>query len=174
MNLGAPSTQTQFGDLVGISQPAVSDLLARRVLSSGQTAGEWLHLYCAHLRETAAGRASSGDLDLVQERARLAKEQADRVAMANATTRRELAPAYVLEMVLANVGRQIAGILESVPVHLKRRQGLPSDAVDYVEKELIRARNLAAEIQINWDELPNGQSGDPGGGAEGAGAADDA
>jgi phage terminase Nu1 subunit (DNA packaging protein) len=46
--------------------------------------------YIRKLREAAAGRASSGDLDLVAERARLAKEQADAKEMENAVERGDL------------------------------------------------------------------------------------
>ena len=40
-------TQAEFGDLVGIGQPAVSDLMARKVINDGQTASQWLLAYCA-------------------------------------------------------------------------------------------------------------------------------
>lgn len=47
--------------------------------------------YITHLREIAAGRSSKeGDLDLTEERARLAKEQADAQEMKNAVSRGEL------------------------------------------------------------------------------------
>lgn len=47
--------------------------------------------YCAHLREIAAGRSNGEDgPDLVAERARLAKEQADAQEMKNAMMRGEL------------------------------------------------------------------------------------
>ena len=71
IDLKAKITQSEFGNLVGVSQPAVSDMLARKVIAPGGTAGEWLLSYCNHLRETAAGRAAQGDLDLAGERARL-------------------------------------------------------------------------------------------------------
>ncbi|KQU64576.1 hypothetical protein ASC98_27655 [Rhizobacter sp. Root1238] len=77
-------TQEQFGDLVGISQQAVSELLGRAILQAGQPAATWLRAYTKHLREQAAGRGADGEL--ARERARLAREQADRVAMDNAVT----------------------------------------------------------------------------------------
>ncbi|WP_157598306.1 MULTISPECIES: hypothetical protein [unclassified Rhizobacter] len=79
-----PMTQEQFGDLVGISQQAVSELLGRAILQAGQPAATWLRAYTKHLREQAAGRGADGEL--ARERARLAREQADRVAMDNAVT----------------------------------------------------------------------------------------
>lgn len=104
--------------------------------------------YIRHLREMAAGRAASGDLDLAGERARLAKEQADKIAMQNEVSRRELAPVTLIEEVLAKVGRQIAGVLESIPVQLKRRSSLSGDDLDYITAEIVKARNLAASIKV--------------------------
>jgi len=46
--------------------------------------------YILHVREIAAGRAKVGDLDLQEERARLAKEQADAKEMENAVERGDL------------------------------------------------------------------------------------
>jgi len=147
-------TQEKFGELVGISQPAVSELLTRGVLQRHGSAGEWLKAYCGNLREQAAGRASGGDLDLVQERARLAKEQADKVAMANAQTRKELAPISLIELVLANMGRQVAGVLEALPVQLKRSStNLTNDDIRLLTSEIIKARNIAANIKLNLDDI---------------------
>lgn len=73
IDLQARSTQAAFGSLVGISQPAVSDLVSRGILRDGESVGEWLKAYCGNLREQAAGRLASGDLDLATERAGLAR-----------------------------------------------------------------------------------------------------
>lgn len=148
IDLKGKVTQAAFGELVGISQPAVSDLLSRGVLLSGQSAGEWLKAYCAHLREQAAGRAGVGDLDLVTERAALARVQREKIEMQNAVTRKELAPVTLIEEVLARVGRQIVGILEAIPVQLKRRSKLSADDLDFITREIVKARNLAASIEL--------------------------
>ena len=148
IDLKGKVTQSAFGEMVGISQPAVSDLLSRGVITAGQPVGEWLKAYCHHLREQAAGRAAAGELDLAGERAALAKAQRERIEMQNAVTRKQLAPVTVIEEVLARVGRQIVGILEAVPVHLKRRSNLSAEDLDFVAREIVRARNLAAAIKI--------------------------
>lgn len=93
MTLTSKLTQTQFGAIVGISQPTVSDLLKRGVLTPGSTGQQWITEYCAHLREIAAGRASDGDHDLVAERARLAHHQANIAELQEAATRKTLIPA---------------------------------------------------------------------------------
>jgi len=152
--LARQGTQAEFGSLVGISQQAVSDLMSRGILTPGANLIDWQQAYCANLREQAAGRSSSGDLDLVQERARLAKEQADKVAMLNARLRRELAPVWLLEIVLAGVGRQIAGVLEAIPINLKRNSdSITSKDLEFITREITTARNLAASVEFDWSEL---------------------
>lgn len=158
--LGKSGTQAEFGRLIGVSQQAVSDMISRGVLAQGASIGDWLLAYCENLREVAAGRASTGELDLMQERARLAKEQADKVAMLNARLRRELAPVWVLEIALAGVARQVAGVLEAIPVKLKRNSDtISTKDLDFITREIITARNLAASVEFNWDEL-DGQERD--------------
>src|SRR5471032_268511 len=115
VDLTGTMTQTAFGDLVGISQQAVSDLLRRDVITAGDPARAWLQSYCTHLREQAAGRAAAGDLDLAGERAALARVQRERIEMQNAVTRRELAPVSLLEFALAAMAQKVAGILEAIP-----------------------------------------------------------
>lgn len=160
VDLSQPMTQTAFGDLVGISQQAVSDLVRRDVLSTGDAAGIWLHAYCAQLREQAAGRAAAGDLDLAQERAMLAREQRERIAMQNAVTRKESAPVAQLESAVATIGRKIAAVLEAIPVNIKRRsKNLTAEDIDIIVTEITRARNIAAQAQLEQED-PDGPVGD--------------
>lgn len=149
IDLAVKVTQAAFGEMVGISQPAISDLLSRGVLSDGADAEVWLREYCSQLREVAAGRAASGDLDLAAERAGLARAQREKIEMQNSVTRRELAPVYLLEEVLAKAGARAARILDAIPGAVKRRlPDLPSTAIDYIRGEIAKARNIAAAITL--------------------------
>lgn len=149
-DLTSPMTQARFGDLVGITQPAVSELVRRKILPDGASADEWLLAYCDHLREMAAGRGGESGAELVAERARLAREQADKIAMQNAVTRGELAPAYVLEEVLARVGARAARLLETIPGTLRRRlPQLSGDDIAVVTGIVAKARNLAASLKLS-------------------------
>jgi phage terminase Nu1 subunit (DNA packaging protein) len=144
--LSAPVTQEQFGDLVGVSQPVVSDLLTRGILLAGQPAATWLRAYTKHLRELAAGRGADGEL--ARERARLAREQADRVAMDNAVNRRELAPVSVLELVLAKMAGDVGSLLQGLVPRVRRRVDLPGDALRILDEEVTKARNRAAAMTL--------------------------
>jgi phage terminase Nu1 subunit (DNA packaging protein) len=144
--LSHPVTQEQFGDLVGVSQPVVSDLLTRGILLAGQPAATWLRAYTKHLREQAAGRGADGEL--ARERARLAREQADRVAMDNAVNRRELAPVSVLELVLAKMAGDVGSLLQGLVPRVRRRVDLPGEALRILDEEVTKARNRAAAITL--------------------------
>ena len=147
LDLTRPLSQETFGVLVGISQPAVSDLMKRGVIADGGTCGEWLLAYTKHLRDAAAGR---GDGELANERARLAREQADAQAMKNAQARRELAPVSVIEEVLAHVGRQIATVLEGLQPKLRRQfPELSGEQLKLIATEVAKARQLAASVNLS-------------------------
>ena len=144
--LSSPTTQEQFGELVGVSQPVVSDLLTRGILLAGQPAATWLRTYTKHLREQAAGRGADGEL--ARERARLAREQADRVAMDNAVNRRELAPVSVLELVLAKMAGDVGSLLQGLVPRVRRRVDLPGEELRILYEEVTKARNRAAAMTL--------------------------
>lgn len=142
-------TQSAFGELVGISQQAVSDLVRRRILADGSTGDEWLLAYCDHLREVAAGRGGNDAMALAAERARLAAAQADKVEMQNAVTRGELAPARLIEEVIARAGARMSRLLDTIPGLLRRRlPQLTSDDVAAVTAVVAKARNVAASMTL--------------------------
>ena len=76
IDLDYEATQTALAGLVGVTQPTISNLVSEGKLPSSGTLGELLLAYCARLRDQAAGRMGENTtLDLVQERAALAREQ---------------------------------------------------------------------------------------------------
>lgn len=147
MNLNTTCRQADFAELVGIGQPAVSDLMARDVLTPGQTAGEWLHAYCAHLREMAAGRGMDGEL--AYQRAELARVSRERAEIKLKVERAEFAPVALIEQVLAAMGRSVAGLLEPLPAHLhKLCPALTPDDVRVIQAEVSKACDLAAAASL--------------------------
>ena len=61
ISLDTSVTQEAFGAMVGISQPAVSDLVTRGILHKGDSVRTWLLSYCDHMRGVAAGRDPDGE-----------------------------------------------------------------------------------------------------------------
>lgn len=141
-------TQVDFGLLVGIGQPAVSDLLSRGIIKPGQTAGQWLLDYTSHLREQAAGRGMDGEL--AYQRSELARVNRERAEIKLALERKEYAPVQLLEQVLATVGRSIAGALE--PLHsslAKRCPALTPEDLRHIQIEVSKACDLAAAASLD-------------------------
>ncbi len=107
-------TAEELASWIGASTRTVRELAGRDiVVRSGREKyqlKESIIAYVSYLREVAAGRgpaSGAGGLDLVAERARLAREQADAQAMKNDITRGEVVPvAYAA----ADLGRRCARI----------------------------------------------------------------
>lgn len=141
-------TQADFGALVGIGQPAVSDLLSRGVIKPGQTAGQWLLDYTSHLREQAAGRGMDGEL--AYQRSELARVNRERAEIKLALERKEYAPVQLLEQVLATIGRSIAGALE--PLHsslAKRCPALTPEDLRHIQTEVSKACDMAVTASLD-------------------------
>lgn len=157
-------TQAEIAEHLDISTRRVRELATEWGIDSREVSlGEWRIRYLAKLREEAAGRAGTGDLDLVAERARLAKVQADRIEMQNAVTRKDLAPAELIEEVLSRAGARAARLLDTIPGELKRRcPQLTADDVATIAATIAKVRNIAAAVSLanlqEDDEEEGGQS----------------
>lgn len=106
--------------------------------------------YIQRLREAAAGRGGEGAVgELAAERARLAREQADKIAMQNAVTRGELAPVALIEEVLTKAASKVAGVLDAIPGMIRRRvPQLTADDIDLIAGEVAKARNTVAAMSL--------------------------
>src|SRR3990167_538889 len=106
------TTQEQFAKLVGITQPAVSQLMRKGVLTRGGSIGQWLQQYLANLREQAAAHKSTNNQhDLMESRALLALEQKKHYEIQNAKRLSELIPlepmARTYEQIFSDVRRRL-------------------------------------------------------------------
>lgn len=94
LSKGEKATQQEVAEHLFMERPRVSDLIAKGVFPASGRRGlnleDCRETYIKRLREEAAGRKGDGETDLVDERARLAKEQADKAQMENAARRGEL------------------------------------------------------------------------------------
>jgi phage terminase Nu1 subunit (DNA packaging protein) len=146
LDRSSPIRQGEFGELVGVSQQAISDLVTRGVLVDGDALGVWLLAYCRNLREQASGR----DTLLSGERASLARAQRERIEMQNAVTRGELAPVVLIEEVLTKAASKVAGVLEAIPGMVRRRvPALTADEIHLIAGEVAKARNMVAAMSLS-------------------------
>lgn len=109
------ATMNEIARHLGVTPKYIGDLVAEGVFErrgrGEYDLNECREAYIKKLREAAAGRAASGELDLVAERARLAKEQADAKEMENAIERGDL-------VYIESVAKQIEGQLTKVRTKL--------------------------------------------------------
>lgn len=127
-----------LGDFLGVSGRTVRELAQKGVITKVGTrfpVRESVRAYCAHLREQAAGRG--GSVNLTQERVRVAREQADALAMKNAITRREMLPAREVEAAWASVLRDVRSAMLALPGRVQQRlaQLTPHD-VSEIDREV--------------------------------------
>lgn len=138
-----PISQEDFAWLVGISQPTVSNLCADGIIDRSASGHQWLLIYCHRLREVAAGRKSAkgDDIDLVEERALLARSQREGQEIKNATLRGEYASVSLLSQVLANASQAVVDRLDMLPLKLKKRcPNLTADERDAIMSVIAEAR----------------------------------
>lgn len=74
--------------------------------------------YVRHIREVAAGRVQTGDLDRAQEAARKDKEMADKYALENAKSRGELLPRDEVAVAMTSAFARVRARLLSLPSKL--------------------------------------------------------
>ena len=154
--------QNEVGAHLDLSDRSVREWEAKLTLPADYTMADIRVAYIRRLREEAAGRATDGDLDLATERARLAKEQADKISMQNAERRGELAPVAAMEMVLASVGAKVGKILDTIPGLVRRRvPGIGSDVVEAITADIAKCRNMAAAMTLASLDADDEAEADP-------------
>lgn len=141
--LQQPIAQAEFAELVGVSEARVSQLISEGVIARGDTAHGWLVGYCERLRDQAAGRmGETMGLDLVQERAALAREQREGQAIKNAVARKEYAPVGLLADVLGMAASAVVDRFDQLEGQLRKAcPDLPDDAKTTVQSVIAAARN---------------------------------
>lgn len=114
-------TTAELAKLLGVSEQAVRDHASRDVIpklaKNRYERDAAVPAYCAHLREVAAGRQGEDPdaPDLTDERARLAKAQADAQEMKNAQMRGELLPREDVDAAVAAAFARVRARLIGIP-----------------------------------------------------------
>lgn len=141
--LDAHISQAEFAQIIGVSEARVSQLMSDGALTRGETAASWLIAYCERLRDQAAGRlGDSLGLDLVQERAALAREQRIGQEIKNAVARKEYAPVGLLADVLGQASSAVVDRFEQLEGALRKAcPSLPDEAKTTVMQVIASARN---------------------------------
>lgn len=141
--LDAHISQAEFAQIVGVSEASISKRVSDGVLTRGECAHAWIVAYCEHLRDQAAGRLGETlGLDLVQERAGLARAQREAQEIKNAVARGEYAPIGILADVLALASSAIVDRLDQLEGQLRKAcPDLPEEARMVILRVIADARN---------------------------------
>lgn len=135
-------------ELLSISPALLSDLKKRGIaVHRGQNAYDLratVRAYVEHLRSVASGRGGEEQVtSLTAERARLAKEQADGMALKNALRRGELVEASEVERAWSDTLRQVRARILAVPSRLRQSLSLTPPDAERIDREL---RDALSEI----------------------------
>ena len=144
LDTDAPVVQSAVAAVVGVSKQAISAMVNDGALPPCATNGELLLAYCERLRQKAAGRVGGevGGLDLVQERAALAREQRIAQALKNSVARGEYAPIGVLADVLGAAAGAVADRFDQIEGALRKaRPDIDDDLLMTVLAVVTAARN---------------------------------
>lgn len=116
----------------------------------------------ARAEEKRQAASSEDDLDpqaeakLLQERLRLTAAQAEGQELKNDITRRRSVPTEFATFVMSKIAAEIASILDTLPLTLKRRHpDLEVRHIESIQRELAKARNRAAELDERLPGLLN-------------------
>jgi phage terminase Nu1 subunit (DNA packaging protein) len=159
-------TQQEIAEHLDMSDRNLRDLLQSVGLDHKQAAMSEIRVaYIRRLREQAAGRMGGemGGLDLVQERAALAREQREGQAIKNAVARREYAPVGLLADVLGMAASAVVDRFDQLEGALRKAcPDLPEEAKTTVQQVIANARNewlrgTAALVADGLDAMLAGQ-----------------
>lgn len=141
--LDAIVSQAEFAQMVGVSEASISKRVSEGVLTRGENVHAWLVGYCEHLRDQAAGRIGETlGLDLVQERAGLARAQREAQELKNQVARGEFAPIGILADVLGLASSAIVDRMDQFEGQVRKAcPDLPQEVLLIVLRIMADARN---------------------------------
>lgn len=138
------ASQKDFAEYIEVSEARVSQMVSEGWIRKGDTAVVWMRAILSRQREQAAGRLGeeSGGLDLVQERAALARSQRIAQDLKNDIARGEYAPIGLLTDVLATASAAVVDRFEQLEGALRKAcPDLPDAARSTVMTVIASARN---------------------------------
>jgi phage terminase Nu1 subunit (DNA packaging protein) len=150
------STQKEVGENLDLSDRRVRELIKTGILPGSKGNGgldiDACRLsYIRHLRGLASGqvRINEDDLELNQERAKLAVQQERKLKRENDLAEKMIAPVSLITEAIAKTASQIIPIMDSLPLEMKRRNPqLTGHDIMLVKKSIAKCRNLIAESRI--------------------------
>ncbi len=146
--------KNQAAKSIGISVRSFSDWNVKPVAKIGREVFYTIEDILTSRLEHQAENLKPAYEDLEKERIRLTRAQAENLELKNEVARSEVAPVELLTHAISNGATQIAAILGSVPLNIKRQiPRLTSSEIETIKREIVKAQNAAAHIKINFDDF---------------------
>lgn len=130
----------ELADWLGVSERSISDY-ARKGIIARSGPGKFMlresvRAVAAHLREAASARGASS-AGLTAQRERIAREQADKLAMQNAAARREMVSAKAVADEWAGILRLVRSRMLATPSRIQQKLGhLSAHDLDTIDREI--------------------------------------
>ena len=115
IDINEKATGTAIARLTGLSESRISKMKGMNVWSAVMTLQEANHSVIKWLGKRAAGHISEQGLDLVQERAALARENRETAALKNAELRGDLVRGDEIRRAIFTASRGIRNSLQTIP-----------------------------------------------------------
>ena len=144
---GETLTADELGEWLGLSPNRVHALGRDGVLPRGEGKRYPLQAsvaaYCAHCRSLAKGKAT--DAELAAEKIRLAREQADKIALQNAAARGELLDSQTVAAEWRGIITDLRAAVLAVPSRVAGRMGLDRATTAALDAEIRDAMEVIAD-----------------------------
>jgi phage terminase Nu1 subunit (DNA packaging protein) len=129
----------ELADWLGVSERAVAEYAHKGIIvRSGRGVvrlKDSIRAVCHHFREGASRRGTTSSL--TTQRERIASEQADKLAMQNATARREMISAKSVADEWASVLRMVRSRMLATPSRIQQQLGhLSAHDLDIIDREI--------------------------------------
>jgi len=150
------ATQQQIANHLDLSDRRIRELIKEGILPASKGKGG-LNIdacrmsYIRHLRGIASGQVQidEDDLELNQERAKLAVQQERKLKRENDLAEQIIAPVSLLTKALEQVAAQMIPILDALPLRMKRNNpSLTGHDITLVKKSVAECRNIIADIKL--------------------------
>lgn len=141
----------ELADLLAVSERTIGSYVQKGILSRSRRGKfmlrESVRAVATHLRETASARGASSAEGLTAQRERIAREQADKLAMQNAAVRREMLPRHEVVDEWASILRLVRSRMLAAPSRIQQTLGhLTAHDMDIIDREL---RDALEELADN-------------------------
>ena len=136
-------TQQQMAKSLGITVSAFSRWEVEPVARIGKHVYYDVRSVIDNRLEKADQSGSNSDIEA--ERLRLTRAQAEGQEIKNELARGKTAPVEIIALVLSKIAREASGILDSLPLDIRRRHPeLQTAVIESIKRQVVKAQNAIA------------------------------